>query len=277
MTRRRFRSKLGKTGCLFWLFIFLVIIVIILYRGKGSFKETFSLLKNRRTPAEEVDEDRPSVSAETPGDKTGTETDRKQKEAEQKRESQTAETKPVQDEPGTQPGGDTVPEGTVAKVEKAPEKQATAAVKEKNLKAPLYYVRIDPDGSARLQPVIRSVQFKDTPITRTIESLLNGPTTGERESGLISFIPEGTKLLSAQIRNGHLTLNFSDTFENNYNGREAILFQLSQVMLTSFEFTQVTSLSILINGQNKRYITGEGIPLKEVYTKDDLSRLSTQG
>ena len=277
MTRRRFRSKLGKTGCLFWLFIFLVIIVIILYRGKGSFKETFSLLKNRRAPTEEVDEDRPSVSAETPGDKTGTETDRKQKEAEQKRESQTAETKPVQDEPGTQPGGDTVPEGTVAKVEKAPEKQATAAVKEKNLKAPLYYVRIDSDGSARLQPVIRSVQFKDTPITRTIESLLNGPTPGERDSGLISFIPEGTKLLSAQIRNGHLTLNFSDTFENNYNGREAILFQLSQVMLTSFEFTQVTSLSILINGQNKRYITGEGIPLKEVYTKDDLSRLSTQG
>ena len=48
-------------------------------------------------------------------------------------------------------------------------------------------------------------------------------------------------------------------------------------MLTSFEFKQVTSLSILINGRNKQYITGEGIPLKEVYTKDDLSRLSTRG
>jgi spore germination protein GerM len=48
-------------------------------------------------------------------------------------------------------------------------------------------------------------------------------------------------------------------------------------MLTSFEFKQVTSLSILINSKNKRYITGEGIPLKEVYTKDDLSQLNTRG
>ena len=167
--------------------------------------------------------------------------------------------------------------------EQVTDKQEKAAAKEpkpvriKNLQAPLYYVKIEGDGSANLQPVIRSVQFVDSPITRTIESLLSGPTAGEEEKGLISFIPEGTNLISAQLRNGHLTLNFSDNFEQNYNGRDAIRFQLSQIMLTSFEFKQVTGLSILIDGEKKRYITGEGIPLKEVYTKDDLSVLNTRG
>ena len=60
MAKRREKPRLGKTGCLFWLFIFLVIIVIILYRGKGSFKETFSLLKNRLSTQEVQDTDRPS-------------------------------------------------------------------------------------------------------------------------------------------------------------------------------------------------------------------------
>jgi FtsZ-interacting cell division protein ZipA len=37
---RRVR-KFGKTGCLFWLVILIAIVVIILYRGKGSFKDAF--------------------------------------------------------------------------------------------------------------------------------------------------------------------------------------------------------------------------------------------
>jgi spore germination protein GerM len=151
------------------------------------------------------------------------------------------------------------------------------ALNRNNLNTSLYYVIIDSDGSARLQPVIRKVEFVDSPITRTLESLLGGPMPGERERGLISFIPDDTTLISARLQSGHLTLNFSDEFEENYNGREAIHFQLSQVMLTSFEFKQVSTLTILIGGQKKQYITGEGIPLKEVYTKEDLSISHTPG
>jgi spore germination protein GerM len=113
--------------------------------------------------------------------------------------------------------------------------------------------------------------YKDSPITRTIESLLKGPTVSEKKQGITSFIPEDTRLISAQISNGHLTLNFSEKFEENYTGREAILLELSQVLLTSFNFSEVSKLSIVIEGQNKRYITGEGIPLKDVYTQQDLS------
>ena len=268
MARRRVRPWLGKTGCLFWLFIILVIIVIILYRGKGSFKETFSLFKKLSSEEVQVPEESTGIIVEDV-DEQGPE--------EQVRSPlpETAELKDhVADEDSRGPGM------TADQVSKEQEKAAVKepeAVRTKSLQAPLYYVKIEGDGSATLQPVIRSVQFIDSPITRTIESLLSGPTAGEVERGLVSFIPKGTNLISAQLRNGHLILNFSDNFEDNYNGREAIHFQLSQIMLTSFEFKQVTGLSILIDGEKKRYITGEGIPLKEVYTKDDLSVLNPRG
>jgi spore germination protein GerM len=129
------------------------------------------------------------------------------------------------------------------------------------------------DGSAKPAPIERNVKFKDSPITRTIEALLAGPTENEKRKGMTSFIPDDTELISAHIQNGHLTLNFNNTFEENYSGMEAIMLELSQVLLTSFNISQVTKLSILIESKSKRYITGEGIPLKEIYTKQDLSEL----
>jgi len=261
MTRRRGKPRLGKTGCLFWLFIFLVIIVIILYRGKGSFKETFSHLKNRLSSQEvqETEETEPLPEIENIT---------RIEEAEGEISDQVEEEKP-QEQP--------LPEPEQHSTEKITEEVKPEVVSTKTLRAPLYFVKIEADGSASLKPVIRSIEFKDSPITRTMESLLRGPSAEESSKGLISFIPEGTKLRSAQLQNGILTLDFSSSFEQNYNGREAILFQLSQIMLTSFEFSKVSGLTILIEGQKKQYITGEGIPLKEVYTKDDLSTLNTRG
>jgi spore germination protein GerM len=119
------------------------------------------------------------------------------------------------------------------------------------------------------------VQYIDSPLTRTIETLLKGPSLSQKNRGIRSFIPEGTELLSASLFEGHLTLNFNSRFENNYSGRQAILFQLSQVMLTAFEFKTVSTISILIEGRSKQYITGEGIPLQPRYTKEDLSRITS--
>jgi spore germination protein GerM len=264
MTRRRGKPRLGKTGCLFWLFIFLVIIVIILYRGKGSFRETFSQLRNRLSTQEVQETDEGGT---TPEEENVTIIE----ESESSAAEETTE--------------EQVANGTVGEVveneQRADESEtvrdSTEAVSTKELRAPLYFVKIEADGSALLQPAIRTVAFKDSPITRTIESLLKGPTQEEASRGLISFIPYGTVLRSAQLNGGILTLDFSSNFEQNFNGREAINFQLSQIMLTSFEFSRVSGLTILIDGKRKQYITGEGIPLKEIYTKDDLSILNTRG
>ncbi len=277
MATGRRRSRLGKTGCLFWLLILLIIVVIFIYKGKGNIREVFNFFKRGETK-EAVEE----IVKKSEDESTPEEGSQAQEGAEESGEETTtaapreSEDKTDSGKTGTE-GEDTKKSETGVKEDKS-EAGVRDKLKTKEYKAVLYFVKINgQDGSVKPVPVTRTIKFKDSPITRTIESLITGPTVNERHSGITSFIPDETELISASIQNGHLTLNFSSKFEENYSGREAILLELSQVILTSFNFTQVTKLSILIEGKRKRYITGEGIPLKEVYTKQDLSSLGLTG
>lgn len=262
MARRR-KSRIGKTGCLFWLFILLVLVVIFVYRGKGSFKETFSFLKEKVTPEQSETLVQPE---KPPAEKTETSPEVRE---EPSKEDEKPEEKIIIIEESGEP--EPTPEEKVSEKPKTEEKAKPPKPEVKSLTASLYYVKInEDDGTAQLYPVRRTVEYRDSPLTRTIENLLIGPTDSEKKAGTISFIPEETRLIWARIDEGHLTLNFSSGFENNYSGREAILFQLSQVMFTAFDFQQVKKLSILIDGKRKQYITGEGIPIKEAYTRQDL-------
>jgi spore germination protein GerM len=280
MARRR--PKLGKTGCLFWLFILLIIVVVLLYRGKGTLKESISSLK-KRVAGERILEKKPSTAP------IETVTSNSQ-------EKKPDEKGPAQTPPEGKPSGKELEEGaglkreleTDAQQKKTPtdeyariealkteplkKEKTTPEIKEKQLSTTIYYVKISKtDKTAKLYPLQKRVTYTDSPITRTIETLLEGPSEDERKQGITSFIPQGTSLISARFQNGHLTLNFSSQFEENYSGKDAINLQLFQIMFTVFELPQVNTLSILIDGEKKQYITGEGIPLKAVYTKQDLS------
>ncbi len=281
------RKKIGKTGCLFWLVILLVIIVIFVYKGKGNFKETFSFFKIEKIKerfGKGLREKELAVEKETAGSK---ETSGYREPGnfpsdfpEGKSPGKSLEEKHVKLEEATDSKAKTGVEKVPTIETPVPEKPqsespVTSELKTKRLSTSLYFVMISNDSTiVRPVPITRTITYKDSPITRTIESLLEGPTVAERQKGIISFIPEETKLISAHISDGLLTLNFSKRFEENYTGRDAILLEVSQVLLTSFNFSQVTSLSILIEGNQRRYITGEGIPLKKVYTRQDLADLS---
>lgn len=265
MARRKRMPKFGKTGCLFWLLLLLAIVVIFVYKGKGSFKETFALLK-KSVQKESVEE---SEEIEKVIEEEKTEEVKLIEETEEDKEYALPETENVPEKQDSE----TESHESQTRVNVSENK-----IKTKKLKATLYFVKINKgDGSAQPIPVIRTIEYKDSPITKTINALLEGSSEAERQNGIISFIPEGTRLISAHIKNDHLTLNFSSKLEENFSGREAILLELSQIMLTSFDFHQVKKVSILIEGSKKQYITGEGIPLKEVYTKQDLSQLNPGG
>lgn len=256
MARGKRGPRLGKTGCLFWLLILVVIVIVILYRGKGSFRDAFRPVKKgveRTVVVEEETAEKIEVEEEAP-------------------------TPVIAEEEKTAPGPEKEPVKEIATVKEPDRKKPPPAPKEtirkKSLSATLYFVKLnESDGSAKPIPVKRTVEYKDSPITRTIESLLAGSSKPENEKGIVSFIPEGTSLISAKITEEHLTLNFTGRLEENYSGREAILLEISQIILTSFSFDAVNRVSILIDGQRKSYITGEGIPLKRYYTRQDVSEL----
>jgi len=297
MARRRGKRSPGRTGCLFWLFILLIIVVVLVYRGRGTVRETITSLLNRPPrdrseqvqveardvppPEDTVDSGDASGREAATGEPSGPAPERKDAE---KAPEETQEPLPAEEESGAGAGvsgedGPAAPEstGAVEQPRIAARGSSDRRQELKDLAATIYFVKINhQSGSAALHPVPTTVQYVDSPITRTMHSLLKGPSASQKSRGIVSFIPEGTDLISAHLSDGLLTLNFSSRFEANYRGRQAILLQLSQVMLTAFEFTPVSSVSILIDGERKQYITGEGIPLLARYTKDDIARIMAQ-
>jgi spore germination protein GerM len=277
---RRRRPRIGKTGCLFWLFIVLVIAVVLIYRGRGSLRDTFSsLFTFNPRESDEVGLLRQPAEEAKPAEPSGGDT---QPEPARPDDTEGGGGERTGDVPyesageGAEASGQPDREATE---ERTPRDQEVARgagepsgkIKRKDLNTAVYFISIDQStGNVKPFPVVKTIQYLDSPITRTINTLLEGPSDSDRRRGATTFIPEETRLISAHIEGGHLTLNFSGQFESNYRGRQAVNFQLAQVILTAFEFDQVDSVSIFIEGTHKPYITGDGIPLKKRYTQDDL-------
>jgi spore germination protein GerM len=143
------------------------------------------------------------------------------------------------------------------KAEPKPEPKPAPEPVVSTIKAKICFVAIDSEGPVVRKIVTRSVH-KDSPMGDSLNQLLQGPTAGESSTGCRSLIPEGTRLLSASIKNGVAILNFSEEFQFNQFGAEGSLAQLMQVVYTATEFSTVKSVQILIEGQKRDYLT-EGV------------------
>jgi hypothetical protein len=124
----------------------------------------------------------------------------------------------------------------------------------------LYFINVDEEGAILRIRVTRPMPATSSPLADTIGALLRGPTADERNRGLISLIPPGTRLLSAQIRGATAYLSFSEDFQFNTYGVEGYIGQLRQIIWTVTEFPNIVSVQILIEGRRIDYL-GEGIAI----------------
>lgn len=152
---------------------------------------------------------------------------------------------------------------------KPPESQPEQPEPAKTRSAVLYFVKIDGDGVIVRQEVKRTIPATDSPLTDAIVSLLKGPGEEELRKELITLIPQGTRLLSAQVRGTTAYLNFSEPFMYNSYGIEGYAGQLKQVVWTATAFPTVQDVQILVEGQRRDFLGGEG-----VYIGRPLSRNS---
>lgn len=250
------KRRKSSLGCLFWIALILLFIVIFLF-NKGRIE---SVLENTGfwdkigrdgSPPEVERVEEPPV---TPG--RGTETPAVP--------PAPAPAPPAAPSPPPRPA-ETPPE-TVVEVlvpeETAPREEPPAQAPPADTRvrrSRLYFVNVDPQGGTiTLEGVIRPIHYKDSPLTETLNSLLKGLSTSELNEGLLSLIPEGTKLNSASVRDGIAYLDFSDDFLFNSFGMEGYAAQLQQVVYTAMEFTNVRGVQILINGKRQEYMSIEG-------------------
>lgn len=121
------------------------------------------------------------------------------------------------------------------------------------------FVVIDSDGSVNRKMIKRSVPKNDSPLGTALGILLQGPdTTKSGERDCMSLIPDGTKLLSARVKDGVAYLNFNEAFEINTYGVEGYIGQLMQVVYTATSFSTVNSVQFLIEGEKHEYLGSEG-------------------
>jgi len=124
----------------------------------------------------------------------------------------------------------------------------------------IYFMR---DGGADmlLTKVNRKLKVSDSPMLDCLNALLAGPTAEEKKRGLVSFVPSGTRLISAQVRQNTAYLNFNEEFRYNTLGREGCAAQLKQIVWTATEFPTVHDVQILIEGQTVDFLI-EGIMIR---------------
>lgn len=140
----------------------------------------------------------------------------------------------------------------VGDASKPKSKESTDAEKQL-MSVKLCFVVIDGDGIVSRRMIDKKLPKTSSPLTASINALLLGPADGGE-----TLIPEGTRLLGAQVKGGVATLNFSEEFAFNPVGVEGYMAQLMQVVYTATDFSTVNSVQFIINGQHVDYLGSEG-------------------
>ena len=122
----------------------------------------------------------------------------------------------------------------------------------------LYFINVDMDGTIVRTRVNRSLPSTDTPLTDVLGALIAGPVPEEQRLGLISLIPEDTRIMSATIRGYTAYISFSEDFQYNIYGVEGYVGAVRQVVWTATEFPNVRDVQILIENRRLEFL-GEGV------------------
>jgi len=268
----------ASLGCLFWIAFILLVLVLFFFKRdnintvleKTKAMEFFGHKKEVVEPeaSSPVIPKITTADGETPAEKPAADKEAKQ---EPSADAEPATpVKPTAAKPAVKPAAKPAAEKTATPAAEKPEASKPAAsgtttaksesVKPANLrKATLFFVSIDADGRVLRKEVVREIPQTDSPLSDTLAALFKGATTAESGKGLRSLIPQGTRLLSATVKDGVATINLSEEFQFNQYGIEGYLGQLSQVVFTATTFPTVTSVQFLIEGQRREYLGAEGV------------------
>ncbi|MBU0955434.1 MAG: GerMN domain-containing protein [Spirochaetes bacterium] len=271
------QKKMPATGCLIWLVLFLITLILFVLNWDTiqqtlkdtSFFEAISSSKNDQPPP--ASPDPLPVVAEPAGSGDGSApTAGNNTAAGNTQQTDAATDKPYTPAPpnpatSTETTGSTTPTPTTTPT--APT-NPIELIRQTRL-ASLYFIKVDDDGSINRREVKRTVSSSDSPMTDALQALLKGPSAEELNQNLVTLIPAGTRLISAQVRGSTAYLNFSEEFMYNRYGIEGYAGQLKQIIFTATEFPTVKDVFFHIEGQTREYLGGEG-----VYIGKPLSRTS---
>ncbi len=261
-------------GCLFWIALILLVLVVFFFNreriihvmeetGFSDYISTDIEKKpevNRKNIDEPEQTEEPSARQEESSEEEDSrrtdieETDKIEIEEEQD-ESEVLEIR-IEDE---------------EEKEEAEEDKEKPKIEQKLRKSTVYFVSVDDSGDISLKQIVRPVYYTDSPLTATLETLLEGLSPEELNQGLLNLIPENTQINSIRIENSTAYIDFSEDLRFNPFGTEGIKAALRQIVYTATEFSTVDKVQILINGNRISYLSSEGINIEDPLSRRDIS------
>jgi germination protein M len=146
-----------------------------------------------------------------------------------------------------------------SKPDKNPSPRPQESEKPRTRIATLSFVRVEDDGTILHREVKRSLPTSDSPLYDSLSALMKGPSADDLGKGLMSFIPQGAKVLSVVMRGSTAVVNVNEAFSFNSHGIEGVEAQLKQVVWTATAFPTVHDVQFLIEGKQTDYLGGEGV------------------
>ncbi len=137
----------------------------------------------------------------------------------------------------------------------------------------LYYIKVVDEKHFEPVRVSTTVPFTLSILQASLQELLK---TDKVPDGLRSFIPQDSRLNKLRIKDKVAYLDFNESFQFNEYGSLGILAQLHQIVYTCTEFSTIDKVQILINSEQKYYLSGdEGLitvnqPLTREYLQNFL-------
>jgi spore germination protein GerM len=125
----------------------------------------------------------------------------------------------------------------------------------------VYFVQWDAERNVgRLAPGLRTVRGRTRQdfVMQATGALLAGPNAEERALGYTTEIPAGTRLLGVRVRGETAYLDFSEELATG-GGSASMLSRVYQIVYTATHFRGVEQVRILIDGQPRETLGGEGV------------------
>lgn len=99
-------------------------------------------------------------------------------------------------------------------------------------------------------------------IRAALERLLAGPSAAEQAQGLSTAIPAGTELRGVRVDGGVVWADFSREVESG-GGSASMQGRFWQIVYTATQFPDAPRVRILIEGEAKATLGGEGVIIEE--------------
>ena len=246
----RMKKKKSSIGCLFWIALILLIIVVFLFSRSRieSVMESTGFLNFISSSKQNQDPEIKRIVKE------------QEDEQFQENNSKTLPNEVVQNP---------IPEIKIDLPEPATTTEENSKpIVEKNMRTSiLYFVNVSNENEIALQGIMRPIYYDDSPLTETLTALLSGLTSNELNKGLLSLIPIGTEIRRITVSNMTATIDFNEALSFNNFGKEGLEAELKQIVFTATEFPTVDKVQILINGQKKQFLGAEGVFIGEPLTR----------